>query len=379
MKALITLVLTAIFAGQTSLLAQLSPDQAPIEAASPKPTASAPAASSPVPAPAHDSKSDLAKKWRAEVLGWKDPQRVQEGATSQSINAVKRSVLILGTVNGNVSTVSGDIAVLGDVNGDVSAIAGTITVLGNVNGKASTVSGDLRVAGKVTGSTSVVGGKIETAPGGQLLSSSNSTFDGQFNFHPATFNGDFHFNGGGPGSIIHDFWLSPFMLLLRSGMLIVWVALSSAMAALFQPAILRAQADLRKSPARSAALGFLWMILFWVLLAMSLFLSLMLIGIPLVILLVAFDIGLSVFGMTLVFSVTGDWLARRLNHPNVSIYAAVFVGACFLGLLRVVPIVGTIVWFAAGLFGVGCTLATRFGAPPAPAASAPTAALPIAA
>jgi hypothetical protein len=50
-----------------------------------------------------------------------------------------------------------------------------------------------------------------------------------------------------------------------------------------------------------------------------------------------------------------------LNRPGVSIYAAVFIGACVLGLLRLVPIAGSFIWFAAALFGVGATLAARFG------------------
>jgi hypothetical protein len=232
------------------------------------------------------------------------------------------------------------------------------------------------VAGKITGSTSTVGGKLDTAPGAQLLGPSSSTIHGKWNIDFGNSSGSFKFEPPSD-SFIYDFWLSPFMLLLRSGLLIFWVALSCAMTALFQPAILRARAQLQQSPAHCAALGFVWMILFWILFAACLVLSMMLIGIPLIIVLIAFDMALSVFGMTLVFSVAGEWLARRLNHPNASIYAAVFIGACFLGLLRLIPIAGSLIWFAAGLFGVGATLGTRFGAAPTPPAPAPVAQLPV--
>jgi cytoskeletal protein CcmA (bactofilin family) len=362
MKAIITLVLATIFAGQISLPAQQPDKQPPLEAVSPAATE-----------PAVETEPALVKKWREEVLAWKDAQRVEKGTTSQAIESLNRSVLILGTVNGDVSTVSGDIAVLGNVNGNVSATSGTITVLGAVNGEAKTVSGNLRVGGKITGATSAIGGKIETAPGAQLLGPSNSSIHGNWDINLGNTSGSFKLEPGSYPSI-YAFWLSPFMLLWRSGLLIFWVAMSCAMAALFQPAILRAKAELQRAPAQSAALGFLWTILFWVLLVAFIFLSLMLIGVPLLIVLVAFDIALGVFGMTLVFAVVGERLAHRLNHPNVSIYAAVFVGACFLGLLRLIPIVGSLIWFAAGLFGVGATLSTRFGAAETPPTTGPAAA-----
>ena len=133
------------------------------------------------------------------------------------------------------------------------------------------------------------------------------------------------------------------------------------MAALFEPAILRAQAELRRAPARCAAFGFLWKIAFWMLFAGCVVLSLMFIGLPLLVILIAFDLAVSAFGMTLVFSVVGERVAQRLNHAGASLYATVFAGACLLGLLRLIPIIGSVIWFAAGLFGTGAALAARFG------------------
>jgi hypothetical protein len=81
--------------------------------------------------------------------------------------------------------------------------------------------------------------------------------------------------------------------------------------------------------------------------------------------------------LTVTFAAVGQWVARRLNRPTMSVYAAVFIGACVLGLLRLIPIAGSAIWFAAALFGVGATLAARFGTasnPPAlsyPAGPAP--------
>ncbi len=326
----------------------------------------------------------MAEKWRSEVLAWKNVRRVEEGTESGSIKELSRAVLVLGKVNGDVSTVSGDVAVIGEVAGNVSSVSGTVTVLGTINGKASVVGGNLRVGGKVTGDTSVVGGSLETAPGGEVLGNSNSIGKGHLKFN---FGGrDARRNAHGErrdhssaGGFIKAFWLSSFMLLWRAALLILWVALSCAIAALFQPNIVRAQAELRNAPARSIAFGFLWTILFWMLLVGCLILSLMVIGLPMLIVLFAFDLAVTAFGMTLVFSVVGDWMARKLNHPNASLYAAVFAGACLLGLLRLVPIAGSVIWFAAGLFGIGATLAARFGMEPnIPPRLGPVPAVPIA-
>ena len=329
----------------------------------------------------------LADRWRTEVLGWTSATRIEAGAESASIKELSRSVLVLGTVKGDVSTVSGDIAVLGTVEGNVSAVSGTITVLGTVKGKASVVGGNLRVAGNVLSGTSVVGGKLETAPKdvppvektepvpavasatstNTATTSSSSQFD--FNFDGGHFrmnmkDGNYHWDGDGLEGLFNAFWLSPFMLVWRSGMLIVWVALSGVLAALCQPAILRAQAELEAAPARTAALGLLWMISYWVLLILSIILCLLLIGIPMLLVVLGLDLALGIFGRTVTFSLIGRWLAQRFGHANASIFATVFAGACLVGLLRLIPVLGSVIWFAVSMVGIGAALATRFGQVP---------------
>jgi hypothetical protein len=96
--------------------------------------------------------------------------------------------------------------------------------------------------------------------------------------------------------------------------------------------------------------------------------ALVLIGLPFILVVLVFDLALRVFGLTVTFAVVGEWVAKRLNRNGISIYAAVFIGACALGLLRLVPVAGSFIWFAAALFGVGATLATRFGSATTPPA-----------
>jgi hypothetical protein len=190
----------------------------------------------------------------------------------------------------------------------------------------------------------------------------------------------FKFNGGfdgrgfnfkmepPPREVLRKLWLSPLELLSRGRFLVLWMAMSLGIAALFQPQLRRAQQELMKAPAKSVAIGVVWNIAFWALLAASALLCLILIGVPLLISLVIFHLVLGVFGMTLTFSVLGEWIARRINQSAVSIYVAILVGATFLGLLRMLPLFGSLIWFVAGLFGTGAALAARFGIVPAPAA-----------
>ena len=197
--------------------------------------------------------------------------------------------------------------------------------------------------------------------------------------------GDFKFNfdGGwdgtgfrlnmnpGPKALIQHLWLAPFELLSRGRMVVLWLLLSLATAALFQPYVRRAEEQLRRAPGQSVVLGIIWNVAFWALLAACALLCLILIGIPLIIALVAFHFILGVFGMTLTFVVVGEWVARKINQSTVSIYVAILVGACFLGLFRVLPVFGPLIWFVAGLFGIGAALATRFGAVRQPAGVPP--------
>jgi hypothetical protein len=188
------------------------------------------------------------------------------------------------------------------------------------------------------------------------FSSGGSDF--KFNFDGGWDGNGFRFNmSPGPKQLIQQFWLTPFKLLSRGRMVVLWLALSLATAAMFQSQVRRAGEELRRAPARSIVLGIIWNLAFWALLAACVLLCLILIGVPLVITLVAFHFALAVFGMTLTFSVVGEWLARRINQSTVSIYVAILVGACFLGLLRVLPVFGPVIWFVAGLFGTGAALA----------------------
>lgn len=92
------------------------------------------------------------------------------------------------------------------------------------------------------------------------------------------------------------------------------------------------------------------------------------IGIPLLAALGVFGILTKVYGMIAVFHAIGTIVAGSRSRQQLASrkwlrgdLAMVVIGALILGAIRLIPVVGTIAWALASVFGVGVALATRFG------------------
>jgi hypothetical protein len=92
------------------------------------------------------------------------------------------------------------------------------------------------------------------------------------------------------------------------------------------------------------------------------------VGVPLLFALGVFAILTKIYGTVAVFHAVGtlvagsrtrEQLARR--HWLRGDLAMVVVGVAVLGALRLIPIVGPIIWGFASVFGIGTALATKFG------------------
>ncbi|GAC1438981.1 MAG: hypothetical protein NVSMB68_10660 [Thermoanaerobaculia bacterium] len=93
-----------------------------------------------------------------------------------------------------------------------------------------------------------------------------------------------------------------------------------------------------------------------------------LIGIPLLAVLAVFAILTKIYGMVTVFHFLGTLVAGARTRDDLALrkwlrgdVAMVVVGVLVLGAVRLIPVVGTIVWSAASIFGIGVALATKFG------------------
>ena len=92
------------------------------------------------------------------------------------------------------------------------------------------------------------------------------------------------------------------------------------------------------------------------------------IGIPLLAALAVFALLTKIYGMIAVFHAAGTLIAGARNRGDLERrkwlrgdLAMVVIGVLLLGALRFIPVVGTILWSLASIFGVGVALATKFG------------------
>jgi hypothetical protein len=92
------------------------------------------------------------------------------------------------------------------------------------------------------------------------------------------------------------------------------------------------------------------------------------IGIPLLAALAVFGVLTKVYGMIAMFHVIGTLVAGSRSRQQLASrkwlrgdLAMVVIGLLILGAIRLIPMVGTIAWGLASVFGVGVALATRFG------------------
>src|SRR5438309_759346 len=92
------------------------------------------------------------------------------------------------------------------------------------------------------------------------------------------------------------------------------------------------------------------------------------ISVPLLVTLATFGILTKIYGTIAVFHAVGTMVAGLRTREQLAQrhwlrgdLAMVIVGLLILGAIRLVPIVGPIVWGLASIFGVGVALATKFG------------------
>lgn len=93
-----------------------------------------------------------------------------------------------------------------------------------------------------------------------------------------------------------------------------------------------------------------------------------LIGIPLIAALAVFAILTKIYGLVAVFHAVGSLVAAPRTRDQLQSrkwfrgdVAMVIAGLLILGLLRLIPVVGTVIWSIASVFGIGVALATKFG------------------
>src|SRR3954451_22410654 len=92
------------------------------------------------------------------------------------------------------------------------------------------------------------------------------------------------------------------------------------------------------------------------------------VGVPLLFALAVFAVITKIYGMVAVFHAAGSIIAGVRSREQLMSrtwlrgdLAMTVIGALLLGGIRLIPVVGPIVWGLASVFGIGTALATKFG------------------
>jgi hypothetical protein len=90
-------------------------------------------------------------------------------------------------------------------------------------------------------------------------------------------------------------------------------------------------------------------------------LSLVLIGIPFLLILAALGLAVKIFGQVALFYFFGESIGRSSNRRSPSPLAAVVIGLIIVSLIKFIPILGFLFSFCLSIIGWGVTIRTKFG------------------
>jgi len=275
--------------------------------------------------------------------------------SAAAVSAEEKPALQLqkGSIARNqVVAVGRDLVVAGEALSDVAAINGTVRVSGRVAGDLIVLGGDALLEGtaRVEGDVFVLGGRLETQAGARL--------EGRSVSYP-TLSSAWMTLLEGPSLGLSPF--SPVVLGAKLALLASWLTLTLLLFASSGKELLSTSQAVALEPIRSFAVGITGVIaMFLTALLFASFAS-ALVGVPLLVLVILMALMLKLWGMAAVFHALGHWVLRSLlRRPPLPLNCAI-VGLLLLGVLKVLPWVGTWSWTAATIVGVGASLTTKFG------------------
>ena len=249
--------------------------------------------------------------------------------------AVGRDLVVEGRALSDVVTIQGSVIVEGVVEGDVIVLGGDVRL-----GPRAVASGDLFV----------LGGVIHAEPGAEIA--------GRAIAYP-TVTAAWLTLLEGPSLGLSP--LSPVVLGAKLALLAAWGLLSLILFGTAGGSVVSTSRGVSEEPFRSFTVG-LTAVLTMTLTGLFLTgLAPGLLGFPLLVLVVLFALVLKLWGMVAVFHAFGELLSRRLAGWRLTPIQTATLGLLVLGLVRLVPWVGTWAWTAASLIAVGATLTTKLG------------------
>lgn len=268
----------------------------------------------------------------------KSETTVAGGETAaHDITRFDEAVRVDGLLDGDVLLVGGRLLISGLVRGDVITLGTTITF-----GPEGRVEGDLVSIGGA-----VRGGRRDAVTGSFVARGSE---------------------GAGDVTLTSLGQLSTLSIAINLALLAGWLLVTILLALIGGREVRLTSLELRASPLHTFALGLVAFTSYVLSLVVLSFLIPFGVGVPLIILVSAVAVCAKIYGMVTVFHAIGtrlfgaktrsDVSSRRLVRGDLALAVA---GLVLLGLIRMIPFVGSFLWMLASIFGVGAALATRFG------------------
>jgi hypothetical protein len=248
-------------------------------------------------------------------------------STSDDQYLFGHDALIEQPVHGNVQVYFGNVFVHNVIEGDLLVYGGDVTV---------------REPGRITGKLIHGGGNVTGVEGRVGRVYSMSSLEGA----TAT--------------------LTTTAIVLS--LLFVWLVTAVIVTVANDREIRYSSIEIRSSALHCFALGLVALTSFVLTAIVFSYLVPFLIGIPLLAALGVFAILTKIYGMVSVFHAVGTLVAGSRTREQLVTrkwlrgdIAMVVIGVLILGAIRMIPVVGPIVWGGASVFGVGVALATKFG------------------
>jgi uncharacterized membrane protein len=246
---------------------------------------------------------------------------------------------------GNVVVFGRDAVIDHPVNGDVQVYRGTAVVRDVVDGDLLVFGDGVRFDGngRVRGNVILAGGTVTNGDGrigGRL-------------YTPATIEG-------------------AMAMITRTAvivsLLLVWMIAAIVVTLMSGREIRLSSVEIRTSPLHCFALGLVAVTSFMLTAIVFSYLVPYLVGIPLLFALAVFALLTKIYGTIALFHAVGTLVAGARSREQLARrrwlrgdLAMVVIGVLILGALRLIPVVGTILWAGASIFGIGVALATKFG------------------
>ena len=152
-----------------------------------------------------------------------------------------------------------------------------------------------------------------------------------------------------------------------ASLLLLWLIVSVVVALMSGREVRLSSVEVRTSALHCFVLGLVALTSFVLTAIAFSYLVPYMIGIPLLAALGVFGILTKVYGIIAVFHAIGTIVAGSRSRQQLESrkwlrgdLAMVVIGVLILGAIRLIPVVGTIAWSVASVFGVGVALATRF-------------------